>query len=81
MNMRLHALERIAAAVSPMESMAMIYTYIKQWLGTLFRHLTLLCMNAYMSTPRNTAKLGTAHSNIQTGQSRPSLLGSEPTTH
>ena len=26
-------------------------------------------MNAYMSTPGNTAKLGTVHSNIQTAQS------------
>ena len=28
-----------------------------------------------MSTPGNTAKLGTAHSNIQTAQSCPSLVG------
>ena len=28
-----------------------------------------------MSTPGNTAKLGTAHSNIQTAQSNPSLVG------
>ena len=37
--------------------------------------------DAYMSTPGNTAKLGTAHSNIQTAQSVPSLVGSEPTMH
>ena len=34
-----------------------------------------------MSTPGNTAKLGTAHSNIQTAQRGPSLVGSEPTMH
>ena len=34
-----------------------------------------------MSAPGNTAKLGTAHSNIQTAQSSPSLVGSEPTMH
>ena len=36
-------------------------------------------MNTYMSAPGNTTKLGTAHSNIQTAQSRPTLVGSEPT--
>ena len=30
-----------------------------------------------MSTPGNTAKLGTIHSNIQTAQRGPSLVGSE----
>ena len=29
----------------------------------------------------NTANLGTAHSNIQTAQSSPSPVGSEPTMH
>ena len=37
--------------------------------------------DTYMSTPGNTAKLGTAHSNIQTAQSNPSLVGNEPTMH
>ena len=32
-------------------------------------------MNTYMSTPGNTAKLGTAHSNIQTAQSSQPWLG------
>ena len=36
--------------------------------------------DSYMSTPGNTAKLGTAHSNIQTAQRGPSLVGSEPST-
>ena len=34
--------------------------------------------DTYMSTPANTAKLGAVHSNIQTAQSSPSLVGSEP---
>ena len=37
--------------------------------------------DTHMSTPGNTAKLGTIHSNIQTAQSNPSLFGSEPTMH
>ena len=37
--------------------------------------------DTHMSTPVNTAKLGTAHSNIQTAQRGPSLVGSEPTMH
>ena len=39
------------------------------------------CMKTYISTPGNTAKLGTAHSNIQAAQSNPSLVESEPTMH
>ena len=35
--------------------------------------------DTYMSTPGNTAKLGAIHSNIQTAQRGPSLVGSEPT--
>ena len=38
-------------------------------------------MNTYMSTPGNTAKLGAAHSNTQTAQSCPSLVGIETTIH
>ena len=37
--------------------------------------------DTYMSTPVNTAKLGATHSNIQTAQSNPSLVGSEPAMH
>ena len=37
--------------------------------------------DTYMSTPGNTAKLGAKHSNIQTAQRGPSLVGSEPTMH
>ena len=36
----------------------------------------------WMSTPGNTAKAGTTHSSIQTGQSSPFLVvGIEPTMH
>ena len=34
-----------------------------------------------MIAPGNAAKLGTAHSKIQTAQSRPSLVGIEATMH
>ena len=38
-------------------------------------------MNTYIRTPGNTAKLGTAHSNMQTAQSSPSLVWTEPTMY
>ena len=37
--------------------------------------------DTYMSPSGNTAKLGATHSNIQTAQRAPSLVGSEPTMH
>ena len=37
--------------------------------------------DTYMNTPGNTAKQEAIHSNIQTAQSSPSLVGSEPTMH
>ena len=37
--------------------------------------------DTYMSTPGNTAKLGTAHGNIQTAHRGPSLDGTEPAIH
>ena len=37
--------------------------------------------DTYMSTLGTTAKLGAIHSNIQTAQRRPSLVGSEPAMH
>ena len=40
---------------------AMIYTYVHQWYGTLFRQLTI---PYNMSVPCNAAKLGITHSNI-----------------
>ena len=60
----------------------MICTYVQQRQGTLFRQLANSPMyDTYMSTPGNTAKLGATHSNIQTAQSRTSLVGSEPSMH
>ena len=38
-------------------------------------------MYEYMSTPGNTDKLGTTHSNIQTAQNSPSLVGIQPAMH
>ena len=83
MNMRQHALERHAAAVRQLSN------------GTngddLYIHIATVCntiqtvnspmYDTYMSTPGNTAKLKAIHSNIQTAQSSPSLVGSEPTMH
>ena len=63
----------------PMEPMRMIYTYVWQRYGTLFRQLTP--PYEYMNTPGNTAKLRTAHGNLQTAQSSPSQVGIEPTMH
>ena len=37
--------------------------------------------DTYMSTPGNTVKLIAIHSNMQTAQKRPSLVGTEPTMH
>ena len=37
--------------------------------------------DTHMSTPGNTAMLEAAHSNIQTAQNSPSLVGSELTMH
>ena len=65
-----------------MEPMAMIYTYIhKATVGNTIQTVTSPMYDTYMtqSTPSNTAKLGATHSNIQTAQRGPSLVGSEPT--
>ena len=78
-----HALERHAAAVIHLSNGTNgddLYIRIAS-VRKLFRQLTPSCMNAYMGTPGNTAKLGTAHNNIQTAQSSPSLAGSEPIMH
>ena len=65
-----------------MEPMAMIYTYVAiTTVGNTIQTDNSPMGDTYMSTPGNTAKLGTAHSNIQTAQSNPSLVGSEPTMH
>ena len=83
MNMRLHALERHAAAVRQLSNETNgddLYILIATAEGTLFRQLTPM-YDTYMSTPGNTAKLRAILSNIQTAQSNPSLVGSEPTMH
>ena len=61
----------------------MIYTYDDLYIRITTVENTIQTVNSpvyeYMSTPRNTAKLGATHSNIQTAQRGPSLVGSEPT--
>ena len=63
----------------PMESMAMIYTHVT--VGNTIQTVNSPMYDTHMSTPGNTAKLRTAHSNIQTAQRGPSQVGSEPTMH
>ena len=67
----------------PTEPMAMIYDlYIHiATVGNTIQTDNSPMYDTRMSTPGNTAKLGTAHSNIQTAQRGPSLVGSEPTMH
>ena len=65
----------------PMEPMA-IDLYIRiATVGITIRTVNSPMYDTYMSTPGNTAKLGATHSNIQTAQSSPSLVWSEPTMH
>ena len=66
----------------PMEPMAMddLYIHITTVWNTI-QTVNTPMYDTQMGTPGNTAKLGTAHSNIQTAQSNPSLVGSEPTMH
>ena len=63
----------------PMEPMAMIYTLCIATVGNTIQTVNSPMYDTHMSTPGNTAKLGTAHSNIQTLQRGPSLVGREPT--
>ena len=83
MNMRKHALERHAAVVIQLSNGNNgddLYIRIAT-VGNTIQTVKSPMYDAYMSTPGNTAKLGTAHSNIQTAQRGPSLVGSEPTMH
>ena len=83
MNMRLQALERHAAAVTQLPDLTNgddLYNRIAT-VGNTIQTVNSPCMNTYMSTPGNTAKLETVHSNIQTVQSSLTLAGSEPTMH
>ena len=66
----------------PMEPMAMIYTYVHiTTVGNTIQTVNSPMYDTHMSTPCNTAKLGATHSNIQTAQSSPPLVGSETTMH
>ena len=78
MNMRLHALERHAAAVRQLSNGTNgddLYICIAT-VGNTIQTVNSPCM-----IHTHTAKLGTAHSNIQTAQRGPSLVGSEPAMH
>ena len=83
MNMHKHALERHAAAVRQLSNGANgddLYICIAT-VGNTIQTVNSPMYDTRMITPGNTAKLGTEHSNIQTAQSNPSLVGSEPTMH
>ena len=78
-----HALERHAAAVRQLSNGTNsddLYIHIAMVWNTI-QTVNSPMYDTHMSTLGNTAKLGTAHSNIQTAQSSPSLVGSEPTIH
>ena len=65
-----------------MEPMAMIYAYVCiATVRNTIQTVNTFMYDTHMSTTGNTAKLETRHSNIQTVQSNPSLVGSEPTMH
>ena len=83
MNMRYHALERHAAAVRQLSNGTNgddLYIRIAT-VGNTIQTVNFPMYDTYMSTPGNTAKLGATHSNIQTAQRGPFLVGSEPTMH
>ena len=63
--------------------MAMILYIRIATVGNTIQTVNSPMYDTHMSTPGNTAKVGTAHSNIQTGQHKEvhPLVGSEPTMH
>ena len=78
-----HALERHAAAVRQLSNGTNgddLYICIATVENTI-QTVNSPIYDTHMSTPGNTSKLGTAHSNIQTAQRVPSLVGSDPTMH
>ena len=78
-----HALERHAAAVRQLSNGTNgddLYICIAT-VGNTIQTVNSPMYDTYMSTPGNTAKLGTSHSNIQTAQSNLTLVGSKPTMH
>ena len=81
--MRQHALERHATAVRQLSNGTNgddLYIHIAT-VGNTIQTVNSPMYDTYLSTVGNTAKLGATHSNIQTAQSNPSLVGSEPTMH
>ena len=62
----------------PMKPITMIFTYLWQRYGT---QLTPPPPYTNMSAPGNAAKQATAHSNMKTAKSCPSLVRIEPTMH
>ena len=83
MNMLQNALEKHAAEVRQLSNGTNgddLYIHIAT-VGNTIQTVNSLMYDTHTSTPCDTAKLGTAHSNIQTAQSNPSLVGSEPTIH
>ena len=78
-----HALKRHAAAVRQLSNGTNgddLYTCIAT-VGNTIQTVNSPMYDTHISTSGNTAKLGTTHSNIQTAQNNPSLVGSEPTMH
>ena len=78
-----HALERHAAAVRQLSNGTNgddLYIRIAT-VGNTIQTVNSPMYDIYMNTPGNTTKLRTIHSNIQTAQSSPSLVGIEPTMH
>ena len=63
----------------PMENGDDLFIHIATvGLGNTIQTVNSPMYDTYMSTPGNTAKPRAIHSNIQTAQSGPSLVGSEP---
>ena len=81
--MNMQALERHAAAVRQLSNGANgddLYIRIET-VGNTIQTVNSPMYDTHMSTPGNTAQPRDIHSNIQTAQRGPSLVGSEPTMH
>ena len=80
--MREDALRRHAAAVRQLSNGTNdddLYIHIAT-VGNTIQTVNSPMHDTHMSTPGKRAKLRAFHSNIQTAQSSPSLVGSEPTS-
>ena len=83
MYMLYNALERHAAAVRQLCNGTIgndLYIHIAT-VGNTIQTVNSLMYDTYMSTPGNAANPRAIHSNIQTAQSNPSLVGRGPTMH